>query len=114
MFMQVSNPKVKCHLIVFLLQLFKHCSVRKLFQGESLYKKEDPATNFYFLLRGQLHCISFEGSATICEIINEWMFFGFHKDPHKLRNEFTTSKAIMTEVIQIDILKFQEVTQQAL
>ena len=50
--MQVSNPKVKCHLIVFLLQLFKHCSVRKLFQGESLYKKEDPATNFYFLLRG--------------------------------------------------------------
>ena len=47
------------------------------------------------------------------KIIEEGQFFGFRNKPSEMRNDFVTAKSNLTEVIQIDNLKFQSIFSKA-
>ena len=86
--------------------------MRQLTRGEPLYKKGEMANHFYFLVRGALHLTVVADSQTkMSHTIEENHFFGFRESQME-RNDFATSKANLTEVIQIDTRVYRTLITQ--
>ena len=86
--------------------------MRELQIGEPLYKKGDKSKYFYFLLRGQLHLTVVDDiQDKFSHNIDENTFFGF-RETSMARNDFATSKAPQTEVIQIDTKVYKNIITQ--